>query len=125
MSDAKHLRSFVERIENIEAEIKGLNTDKRDIYAEAKTAGFDPQAVKDVVAYRRDPDKAETRSSRCDEYVALLGNGLPQNNEPTRNSEAMRAIVERPSRVRAHEEPKPDDDLSIPPSLRRESAPTH
>lgn len=124
MSDAKRLRSFVERIENIETEIKERNSDKRDIYAEAKTQGFDPQAVKDVVAYRRNPDKAESRSARCDEYVALLGSGAAQNNEPARNSEAMEGVVARPSRVRAQEaSAASSDDEGIPPFLQRNGVP--
>ena len=47
------LRSIVERIEAIEAEIKDLNADKRDIYAEAKGNGYDPKVIKAVVAERR------------------------------------------------------------------------
>src|SRR5215203_7511743 len=35
------LRSFVERIEHLEEEIKQLTEDKKDIYTEAKGDGFD------------------------------------------------------------------------------------
>lgn len=119
MTDASRLRSFVERIENIESEIKDRNSDKRDIYAEAKAAGFDPQGVKDAVAYRRNPDKASNRSARCDEYVALLGSGLASNNAPARNSGAMEGIAARPSRARA----QGDGDDGIPAFLDRTGAP--
>ena len=47
------LKAFVERIERLEEEIKGLNDDKADVYAEAKATGFDTKVMKRVVAYRR------------------------------------------------------------------------
>lgn len=47
------LRSFVERIERLDEEIKGLNDDKRDLYAEAKGNGFDAKALRAVVSIRR------------------------------------------------------------------------
>lgn len=47
------LRSIVERIERIQAEIDELNADKRDLYAEAKGNGFDVKALKAVVSARK------------------------------------------------------------------------
>ena len=47
------LRSFVERIEHIEEEIKGLSEGKKEVYAEAKGEGFD---VKVYGAFVLDPD---------------------------------------------------------------------
>ena len=47
------LRAYVERVERLEQEIRGLNSDKADIYAEAKGLGFDVKALKRVIALRR------------------------------------------------------------------------
>lgn len=47
------LKSFVGRIERIEAEITERNTDKREIYAEAKAMGFDTKVLKQVIGIRR------------------------------------------------------------------------
>jgi uncharacterized protein (UPF0335 family) len=47
-----HLKAFVERVERISEEIKALNDDKRDIYAEAKANGFDVKALKEVIKLR-------------------------------------------------------------------------
>ena len=40
------LRKIVERIERLEEERKGLASDIRDIYAEAKSAGFDVPVIR-------------------------------------------------------------------------------
>ena len=42
---ADRLRSLVERIEKLEEERKALGSDIKDIYAEAKSAGFDRQGA--------------------------------------------------------------------------------
>lgn len=69
-----HLKAFVERIERVEEEIKSLNDDKRDIYAEAKSSGFDVPAIKQVVRLRKeDPDDRRERESILDTYLAALG----------------------------------------------------
>lgn len=52
---ADQLRSIVERIEYIDAEINGLNDGKKDIYAEAKSNGFDLAILKKLVSERRKP----------------------------------------------------------------------
>lgn len=49
----RRLRAFVERIERIEEEIKGLNADKADIYREAKANGFDIKVMKKLIQRRR------------------------------------------------------------------------
>lgn len=74
MTSAGQLRSFVERIERIEEEIKASNDDKRDIYAEAKSNGFDVHALKSVIARRRkDPDKVAEHDSIVELYLSTLG----------------------------------------------------
>ena len=45
------LRTFVERIERISAEIAGLQEDRRDVYAEAKAVGYDAAVLRMVVAF--------------------------------------------------------------------------
>lgn len=50
---ADRLRSLVERIEHLEEEKKALSGDIRDIYAEAKSAGFDTKIMKAVIKLRK------------------------------------------------------------------------
>ncbi len=47
------LRSFIERIEQLDEEIKALNADKSDVYAEAKGAGFDVKTMKALIRRRK------------------------------------------------------------------------
>ena len=51
--DASRLRSLVERIERLEEEKKELQSDIRDIFAEAKSAGFDVKALRTVLKLRK------------------------------------------------------------------------
>ncbi|HEV2557864.1 MAG TPA: DUF2312 domain-containing protein [Microvirga sp.] len=60
------LRAFVERIEHIEEEIKGLNEGKKEIFDEAKNEGYDVKILKEVIRLRKQ-DKKER-----DEHESLL-----------------------------------------------------
>ena len=68
------LHAFVERIERLEEEIKSLNDDKREVYAEAKGNGFDVKVLKQVVAIRR-KDRAEYAEQQTilELYLTALG----------------------------------------------------
>lgn len=50
---ADRLKSFVERIERLEEEKKGLADDIRDIYAEAKGSGFDVKVLRQLIRLRK------------------------------------------------------------------------
>ena len=52
-NSADQLRAYISRIERLEEEIDGLNDDKRDIYKEAKSCGFDRKVMRMVVNRRR------------------------------------------------------------------------
>ena len=50
--DNERLKSLIERIEDLEEEKKGISGDIKDIYAEAKSAGFDVKALRHVIKQR-------------------------------------------------------------------------
>lgn len=50
---AGRLRSFVERIERLEEEKQALTNDIREVYSEAKGAGFDVKVLRHVVRLRK------------------------------------------------------------------------
>ena len=50
---AEQLRLFVERIERLESEKKGLQDDIKDVYLEAKANGYIPKTMRDIVKLRR------------------------------------------------------------------------
>ncbi len=67
------LRSFVERIERLEEEIKGLSDDKKDIFAEAKGEGFDVKILREVIRIRKQDQKdRDERDSLLDIYLHAI-----------------------------------------------------
>ena len=50
---ADRLRSLVERIERMEEERRNIGNDIKDIYTEAKSAGFDTKVLRQVIRERR------------------------------------------------------------------------
>jgi uncharacterized protein (UPF0335 family) len=50
---AEQLRLFIERVERLEEEKKGIADDIRDVYSEAKANGYDTKTMRKVVALRR------------------------------------------------------------------------
>jgi uncharacterized protein (UPF0335 family) len=71
---ADQLRSVVDRIERLEEERKALGGDIRDIYAEAKSAGFDVKVLRQLIRVRRqEPADVEEQESLLDVYRRALG----------------------------------------------------
>ena len=50
---ADRLRRLIERVERLEEEQKALASDIRDIFAEAKGAGFDVKIMKEIIKLRK------------------------------------------------------------------------
>lgn len=50
---ADRLRSLVERIERLNEEKAALESDIRDVFAESKSAGFDPKIIREVIRLRK------------------------------------------------------------------------
>ena len=63
---ADQLRLFIERIERLEEEKKGIADDVKDVYAEAKANGYDTKTMRSIVRLRRMEKNAR------DEMDALL-----------------------------------------------------
>ena len=55
---ADQLRGYVSRVERLEGEITDLNSDKKEVYGEAKACGLDVPTLKTVIQRRR-KDKAD------------------------------------------------------------------
>ena len=50
---AQELRLFVERVERLEEEKKGIADDVKDVYAEAKANGYDTKTMRKIVGLRK------------------------------------------------------------------------
>jgi uncharacterized protein (UPF0335 family) len=68
------LRRLVERIESLDEERRALSSDIRDVYVEAKSAGFDVKVIRALVNQRkRDPADVEEYELLLDLYRRTLG----------------------------------------------------
>ena len=70
----EQLRSIVERIERLEEDKKALADDLKDVYQEAKSAGFDSKALRAVVKRRKqDKTALEEHEAVVALYMGALG----------------------------------------------------
>ena len=68
------LRLFVERIERLEEEQKGVADDKKDVYSEMKAVGYDTKTVRIIVRDRKmDKDDRDERDMLLETYRLALG----------------------------------------------------
>jgi uncharacterized protein (UPF0335 family) len=74
------IRSFIERVEHIDEEIKALNEGKKEVLAEAKGEGFDVKVLKEILRLRKlDQDEREEHESLLDLYLrAMEGAGAAE-----------------------------------------------
>jgi uncharacterized protein (UPF0335 family) len=71
---AEQLRLFIERIERLEEEKKGMQDDIKDVYLEAKSQGFDPKTMKSVVRLRKmEKDARDEMDALLETYRNALG----------------------------------------------------
>ncbi|MEO0412599.1 MAG: DUF2312 domain-containing protein [Pseudomonadota bacterium] len=67
------LRSFIERIENLEERKKEIADDIRDVYAEAKSSGFDSKVMRQVIKLRKmDSNDREEQEYLLDTYMRAI-----------------------------------------------------
>lgn len=70
----KRLKAFLERIERLEEEKKGLGDDVKEIYAEAKGVGFDVTTMRRIIKLRKmEPDKIREQDELLSLYRAAIG----------------------------------------------------
>ncbi len=68
------LRAFIERIERLEEEKTALATDIKEVYAEAKSNGFDTKIMRKVVSIRKmDSADREEQDALIDLYMSAVG----------------------------------------------------
>lgn len=71
---ADRLRSFIERIERLEEEKKGIQDDIKDIYAEAKGTGFDTKVMRQIIRIRKmESNDRQEMEALLDLYKSALG----------------------------------------------------
>ncbi len=77
MSDniaADQLRLFIERIERLEEEKKGIADDIKDVYNEAKSNGYDVKTMRSIVRLRKmEKHHREEAEMLLETYKQALG----------------------------------------------------
>lgn len=67
------LRSFIERIERLEEEKRALGEDIKEVYSEAKSAGFDAPTMRQIIRIRKmDQDDRDEKQALLDTYMTAL-----------------------------------------------------
>ena len=71
---ADRLRSFVERLENLEEEKRATQEQIKEVFAEAKGEGFDVKILRKVIRLRKqDKVKREEEAALIDLYLSAVG----------------------------------------------------
>ena len=69
----EEIRSFVERIENLNIEKNEISEQKKDVFAEAKSRGYDTRILRKVVSMRkRDPQDLSEEEAILEIYREAL-----------------------------------------------------
>jgi len=67
------IRSFVERIEHLDAELQELNEQKKEVFLEAKAGGFDVKILKEIIKLRKqDKEERDERDTLLDLYMRAM-----------------------------------------------------
>jgi len=73
------IRSFVERIENLDAELQELNEQKKEVFSEAKAEGFDVKILREIIKLRKqDKDERDEHESLLDLYMRAMEADVPE-----------------------------------------------
>lgn len=73
-ASAQQLKQLIERIERLEEEKAGIAGDINDVYAEAKSTGFDVKAMRNIIKMRRmEKHHRDEAEAILDTYKSVLG----------------------------------------------------
>ncbi len=70
----QRLKSFIQRIEKLEEDKASVLEDIRDVYAEAKSTGFDAKIIRQIVRLRKmESEKRREQEELLDLYKSAIG----------------------------------------------------
>lgn len=71
---AERLRSFVERIERLMEEQRGIQDDIKDVFLEAKSTGFEVKIIRTIIRLRKlSAEERQEQEELKELYSAALG----------------------------------------------------
>lgn len=72
--DNSQLITIIERVEKLNEETAAIAADIKEIYTEAKSAGFDPKYIRQMIRLRKmDPDELDETDELVKMYRSALG----------------------------------------------------
>jgi len=72
--DASQLVTIIERVEKLQADQASITADIAEIFSEAKSAGFDPKYIKQIIKLRaKDPDELDEEDELLKMYRSAVG----------------------------------------------------
>lgn len=72
--DGKRLQTFIERIDRLNEEKQAIADDVKDVFGEAKGAGFDPKIMREILKLRKeDKSKRDEKQAILECYLLALG----------------------------------------------------
>ena len=84
---ADQLRLFIERIERLEEEKRGMMDDIKDVFLEAKSQGYDPKAMRAVIRLRKMEKNARDEApSDARNVQSCAGSLMPASSQEQNNS---------------------------------------
>jgi uncharacterized protein (UPF0335 family) len=73
------IRSFVERIENLDTELQELSEQKKEVFAEAKAEGLDVKILREIIKLRKqDKDERDEHETLLDLYMRAMEQAGPE-----------------------------------------------
>ncbi len=77
------LRQFIEQVEYLEEQKAAIASDTREVFAEAKSAGFDVKVIRQILKMRKmDQDELREQEAILDTYLQAL-NMTSKVTQPT------------------------------------------
>jgi uncharacterized protein (UPF0335 family) len=71
----ERILSFIERVEQIDEELKALTEGKKEVFSEAKGEGFDVKVLKEILKLRKqDENERDEQESLLDLYMRAMQN---------------------------------------------------
>lgn len=72
--DNSQLITIIERVEKLNEDSANIAADIKEIYSEAKSAGFDPKYIRQMIRLRKlDPDELDEADELTKMYRSALG----------------------------------------------------
>lgn len=103
VTNADRLKGIVDRIERVEEDIRGQRLDLKELYREAKQAGFLPAALRKIVAERRGQSRRQKKvAEAADIYRVALG------------MTPLEAAIEEQKKAEGEAAPGPDIPYTLP-----------